>query len=52
MALGANPRDSKEDPNGIWSLPPTLRGGAVGGEHSRAMGESDRMALRFVRPMR
>ena len=27
--VNANPLDSKDHPNGVWSLPPTLRGGDV-----------------------
>ena len=50
--VNANPRDGKDHPNGDWSLPPTLRGGAVGRERFLAIGESDRMTLRFVKPMR
>ena len=48
----ANPRDGKEHPNGVWSLPPTLRGGAADRERFAAIGESDRMTLRFVKPPR
>ena len=46
----ANPRDTKDHPNGVWSLPPTLRGGAVDREQFLAIGESDRMTLTFVKP--
>jgi len=48
----ANPRDTKDHPNGVWSLPPTLRGGAVDRERFVATGESDRMTLTFVKPRR
>jgi len=51
-AVNANPRDTKNHPNGVWSLPPTLRGGAVDRERFVAIGESDRMTLRFVKPQR
>ena len=50
--VNANPRDSKDHPNGVWSLPPTLRGGAVDRERFLAIGESDRMTLRFIKPLR
>lgn len=48
----ANPRDTKDHPNGVWSLPPTLRGGNVERERFVAIGESDRMTLKFVKPRR
>lgn len=48
--INANPRDTHDHPEGVWTLPPTLRLG----EENRAMyeeiGESDRMTLRFVKP--
>jgi predicted methyltransferase len=46
--VNANPRDTADWPNGVWTLPPALRHGDV--ERYRAIGESDRMTLRFVRP--
>jgi len=46
--INANPRDTADWPNGVWTLPPALRHGDV--ERYRAIGESDRMTLRFVRP--
>ena len=46
----ANPRDTKDHANGVWSLPPTLRGGATDRERFIAIGESDRMTLTFVKP--
>jgi predicted methyltransferase len=48
----ANPRDTKDHPNGVWSLPPTLRGGAADRDRFLAIGESDRMTLSFVKPKR
>ena len=50
--VNANPRDTRDHPNGVWSLPPTLRGGALDRERFVAIGESDRMTLRFVKPLR
>lgn len=50
--INANPRDTKDHPNGVWSLPPTLRGGDVDRKKFEAIGESDRMTLRFVKPLR
>jgi predicted methyltransferase len=48
--INANPADTKDHPNGVWSLPPGLRGGAADRERFLAIGESDRMTLKFVRP--
>jgi predicted methyltransferase len=50
--VNANPRDTKDHPNGVWSLPPTLRGGDVDRAKFVAIGESDRMTLSFVKPAR
>jgi predicted methyltransferase len=47
--INANPRDNHDHPNGVWSLPPTLRGGAIDRERFLAIGESDRMTLRFTK---
>jgi len=48
--INANPRDTKDYPDGVWSLPPTLRGGDRDRDRYIAIGESDRMTLRFRRP--
>ena len=48
--VNANPRDTKDHANGVWSLPPTLRGGDADRAKYLAIGESDRMTLRFVKP--
>lgn len=50
--INANPDDTKDHPNGVWSLPPTLDGhdSEEAKERARAIGESDRMTLRFVKP--
>ena len=48
--VNANPKDTKDHPRGVWSLPPTLRGGADDREKYLAIGESDRMTLKFVKP--
>lgn len=45
--INANPRDTKDHPHGVWSLPPGLRGKDVERERFLAIGESDRMTLRF-----
>jgi predicted methyltransferase len=48
--VNANPRDSKDHPNGVWSLPPSLRGEVRDREKFVAIGESDRATLKFVKP--
>lgn len=50
--INANPADTRDHPEGVWSLPPTLRGKEVGRERFLAIGESDRMTLKFVKPGR
>ena len=47
--INANPLDTTDHPNGVWSLPPTLRGW-LDKDKYRAIGESDRMTLKFVKP--
>lgn len=48
--INANPKDTRDYANGVWALPPVLRGGDVDRAKYLAIGESDRMALRFVKP--
>jgi predicted methyltransferase len=48
--INANPADTKDYDQGVWSLPPTLRRGAVDREKYLAIGESDRFTLRFEKP--
>ena len=56
--INANPKDTKDYPFGVWTLPPTRRSSAFGQpadpafDHSLydAIGESDRMTLRFRKP--
>jgi len=45
--INANPLDDKQHPKGVWTLPPTLRLGEQGRDQYLAIGESDRMTLRF-----
>ncbi len=45
--VNANPRDGKDHPEGVWTLPPSLRLGDKDKEKYTAIGESDRMTLRF-----
>ena len=56
--INANPKDTKDYPFGVWTLPPTRQSAPDGQpanpgfDHSRydAIGESDRMTLKFVKP--
>ena len=48
--INANPRDTADHPGGVWSLPPTLRGGDSERAKYEAIGESDRMTLKFIKP--
>jgi len=47
--INANAKDTKDYPEGVWTLPPTLRLGEVDKAKYLAIGESDRMTLRFVK---
>ncbi|MBP8247433.1 MAG: class I SAM-dependent methyltransferase [Phenylobacterium sp.] len=56
--VNANPKDTKDHPFGVWTLPPS-RTSSQGGKAPDpafdrakydAIGESDRMTLRFVKP--
>ncbi len=49
--INANPKDTTDHPNGVWSLPPTLDGGDTDREKFVAIGESDRFTLRFRKPL-
>ena len=46
----ANPKDTKDYPDGVWTLPPTFRLKDKDRARYAAIGESDRMLLRFVKP--
>jgi predicted methyltransferase len=48
--INANPKDTKDHPKGVWTLPPTLRLGDVDRDKYLAIGESDRMTLKFTKP--
>lgn len=50
--INANPLDTKDHANGVWALPPTLRGGEVDRARYLAIGESDRMTLKFRKPLK
>ena len=48
--INSNAKDTKDYPGGVWSLPPTLRYGDQDREKYLAIGESDRMTLKFTKP--
>ncbi len=48
--INANAKDTKDYPQGVWTLPPVLRLKDVDREKYLAIGESDRMTLRFRKP--
>ncbi|MDB5569125.1 MAG: putative methyltransferase [Hyphomicrobiales bacterium] len=43
----ANPKDTKDHADGVWSLPPSYRGGDKDRAKYQAIGESDRFVLKF-----
>lgn len=45
--INANPNDTKDYAEGVWTLPPSLRLGDTDRERYEAIGESDRMTLKF-----
>ena len=47
--INANPSDSANHPKGDWTLPPMLRLGEIDKEKYLAIGESDRMTLKFIK---
>ena len=50
--INANPADTKDYDQGVWTLPPTLRLGDKDRDRYLAIGESDRFTLRFEKPAR
>ena len=48
--LNANPADTKNYPKGVYALPPTLAMGQYNKQQYIAIGESDRMTLKFRKP--
>jgi len=49
--INANPLDTKDYAEGVWTLPPTLRLGEVDKDRYLAIGESDRMTVKFRKPL-
>lgn len=48
--INANPKDTADHPEGVWTLPPSLRLEDKDREKYEEIGESDRMTLKFVKP--
>ena len=48
--LNANPRDTKNYPRGVWTLPPSMAMKEQDKKKYEAIGESDRMTLLFQKP--
>jgi predicted methyltransferase len=48
--INANPKDNADHKRGVWALPPTLANRDEDREKYLAIGESDRMTLKFVKP--
>lgn len=56
--INANPKDTKDHPFGVWTLPPVLRTAPFAAAPDpgfdnakyKAIGESDRMTLKFIKP--
>ncbi len=48
--INANPKDTHDYPKGVWTLPPNYAEKDVERARYAAIGESDRMTLKFVKP--
>jgi predicted methyltransferase len=48
--VNANPKDTKDYEQGVWTLPPTYRLGDKDRDKYAAIGESDRFTLKFIKP--
>jgi predicted methyltransferase len=48
--INANPKDTKDYPKGVWTLPPNFAEGDKDREKYVAIGESDRFTLKFLKP--
>ena len=48
--VNANPKDTKDHPKGVWTLPPSLALKEQDKDKYLAIGESDRMTLKFRKP--
>ena len=50
--VNANPKDTADWPQGVWTLPPTFRMGDVDRAKYAAIGEGDNFVLKFRKPLR
>ncbi len=50
--VNANPKDTNDWVDGVWTLPPTLSQGAKDRDRYLAVGEADNFVLRFKKPKR
>ena len=50
--INANPKDTKDYPKGVWTLPPSLAMKDTDTAKYLAIGESDRMTLKFLKPIK
>jgi predicted methyltransferase len=48
--INANPKDTKDYEQGVWTLPPTFRLGDKDRDKYTEIGESDRFTLKFEKP--
>lgn len=48
--VNANPKDSHHHEHGVWTLLPRLKGDKAGHDKMRAIGESDRLTYKFMKP--
>jgi predicted methyltransferase len=48
--INANSKDTKDYPEGVWTLPPTLKLKQQDREKYLEIGESDRMTIKFIKP--
>jgi predicted methyltransferase len=48
--INANPKDTADHTGGVWALPPSYVNKDVDRDKYQAIGESDRMTLKFVKP--
>lgn len=49
--INANPKDTKDYTKGVYTLPPTLALGLEDRDYYLNIGESDRMTLKFIKPI-
>lgn len=48
--INANRKDTRNYPGGVWALPPSLTNGSKDQKKYTAIGESDRMTIKFIKP--